>query len=83
MAKTIFCSGVEDLEELEKQAGGVKFKLFIPRAVVQFKTPFRVWSSATGTNMVVIGTADLIAVAKMLPGEKVPEGAVTTKYFKA
>jgi hypothetical protein len=33
--------------------------------------------------MVVIGTADLIAVAKMLPGEKVPEGAVTTKYFKA
>ena len=83
MAKTIFCSGVEDLEELEKQAGGVKFKLFVPRAVAQFKTPFRVWSATNGTNMVVIGTADLIAVAKMLPGEKVPEGAVTTKYFKA
>jgi hypothetical protein len=83
MAKTIFCSGLDELDKLEQQAGGVKFKLFVPRAAVQFKTPFRVWSTSNGTNMVVIGTGDLIAVAKMLPGEPVPAGAITTQYFKS
>jgi hypothetical protein len=32
--------------------------------------------------MVVIGTAELVAIAKLTPGEKVPDGAVTTTYFK-
>lgn len=81
-AKTVFVDGLAELEILEKQAGGVKFKLFIPRATAQFNKPLRVWSTRNGTNMVVIGTADLVAVAKMAPGEQVPAGVVTATYFK-
>jgi hypothetical protein len=32
--------------------------------------------------LVAIGTGDMVAVAKLKPGEQVPDGAVTTTYFK-
>jgi hypothetical protein len=83
MPKTLFVDGLAELEKLEKQSADIKFKLFIPRAVAQFTKPLRVWSTSNGTsNMIVIGTADLVAVAKLRTGEPVPDGAVTTTYFK-
>jgi hypothetical protein len=84
-AKVAYVDGLDELEKLEKQAGGTKFKLFVPRAsTTTGNKPFRVWSTvgSGGVHMVVIGTASLIAVAKMKPGEHVPAGAVTTTYFK-
>jgi hypothetical protein len=82
MAKVLFVDGLAELEKLEQQAGGVKFKLFVPHAVAQFNKPLRVWSTRNGVPMVIVGTVDLVAVAKMLPGEQVPAGTVTTTYFK-
>lgn len=82
MAKLVIVDGLAELAKLENQAGEVRFKLFIPRAALQCGRPIRIWSTRNGTNMLVVGTADLVAVTKLIPGEQVPDGAVTTTYFR-
>ena len=81
-SKLIFVDGLAELTKLENKAGGVKFKLFIPRGELKIGRPTRIWSTRKGTNMVVIGTAELVAIAKLTPRDNVPDGAVTTTYFK-
>ena len=83
MTKLIIVDGLAELKLLENQSVKLKFKLFVPRAEMQTKAPMRIWSTTDGkNNMVVIGTVDFVAVSKMKPSERVPEGAVTTTYFK-
>jgi hypothetical protein len=84
MAKTVFVDGLAELDKIIEQTGAFKFKLYVPRAVASARDkPLRVWSTTDSTeHMVVMGTKDLIAVAKMRPGEHVPPGAITTTYFK-
>ena len=81
MQKLIIVDGLPELDKLETQSK-VKFKLFIPRGTIKTKAPQLIWSTHDGTNMVVIGTADFVAVSKMAAGQPVPEGAVTATYFK-
>ena len=85
MQKLIIVDGLAELAELEDQSKKIKFKIFIPRAIIETARGLRVWSSSeksNGHNMVVIGTVDYIAVSKMLPSDSVPPGAVTATYFK-
>ncbi len=82
-SRLIFVDGLDALTKLENTSGDVKFKLFIPRGEIRIGRPTLIWSASNGTNMlVVIGTANMTAVAKLRAGEHVPEGAVTTTYFK-
>jgi hypothetical protein len=81
-AKLVIVDGLAELAKLESQAGDVKYKLFVPRGTIRMGRPTRIWSTKDGTNMVIIGTADLVALTKLIPGEQVPDGAVTTTYFK-
>ena len=54
---------------------------------MKISRPAWIWSTSKGTNMVVIGTAELVAIVKLTPGEKIPDRAVTKlilrskKYF--
>jgi hypothetical protein len=82
-SRLIYVDILDALSKLESTAGAVKFRLFIPRGEMRIGRPTRIWSASNGTNMlVVIGTASMTAVAKLKVGEHVPEGAVTTTYFK-
>ena len=63
-SRLIFVDGLNELTKLESKAGGVKFKLFIPRGTIQISRPAWMWSTSKGTNMVVIGTAELVAIVK-------------------
>jgi len=82
-SKLIYVDGLAELAKLESKIGLVKFRLFIPRGELRIGRPTLIRSSSTGTNMLVaIGTGDMVAVAKLKPGECVPDGAVTTTYFK-
>ena len=82
MPKIIMVDGLAELAELGDQAKKIKFKIFVPRANIDTVRGLRVWSSTCGTNMVVMGTADYIAVSKMLPSDSMPPDAVTATYFR-
>jgi hypothetical protein len=83
MPKLVIVDSLAELDKLEKQSAKVKFKLFIPRAIIQTKRPAHIWSTKDSTNMyVVMGTSDLVAIAKMVPGEHVPAGVATATYLR-
>ena len=73
---------VKDAAEFKKLTGEVKFKLFIPRGELKLGRPTVIRSTSKGNNMIVFGFVDLVAAAKMETNEPVPDGAVTTTYFK-
>jgi hypothetical protein len=80
--KIAFIDGIAELEKLEKQADQVKFKFFVPRGATQVGRITRIWSTKNGPNYIVLGTSDVVALAKLPPGDHVPDDAVTCTYLK-
>lgn len=73
---------IKDSADFKKLPGEVIFKLFIPRGELKLGRPTVIRSTPKGNNMIVFGFADLVAAAKLERNEPVPDGAVTTTYFK-
>jgi hypothetical protein len=73
---------VKDPAELTKLTGEVTFKLFIPRGELKLGRPVVIRSTSKGNNMIVLGFANLVAASNLEKNAPVPEGAVTTTYFK-
>lgn len=81
--KVVLVDGLGELEKAEKNAEQVKGKFFIPHASMVFKPALRVWSAKSNVNhAVVIITGDIALICKLIPGEQVPEGSITSTYLK-
>lgn len=83
MARLLIIDNLMELSILEaQQIRNVKYKLYIPKAQIKTSGSRLIWSTRDGTDKIVLVTSDVIAVANLPPGEKVPASCVKATYFR-